>query len=141
MAKKTVDKAVVAKKPRAAEIRKREDARRDALSAKQKQARLDKRLAAEESRRNPPPKPPAPKRKGFFARLAERVIKQEMISPHWGQKSCVRAGLAKRTVGISGGKVTTALLTGGLSILGTGLSQKEWVTKAECDNCGCSWVF
>ena len=140
-AKKTAAKAVPSKKLTAAEFRKRDDARRDALSAKQKQARLDKQLAAEESRRNLPPQQAAPTKKGFFARLTERVVRPEMICPHCGRKGCVRAGLTRRTVSISGGKVTTALLTGGLSIFATGLSQKEWVTKADCDNCGCRWNF
>jgi hypothetical protein len=43
--------------------------------------------------------------------------------------------------GISGGKATGALLTGGLSLLATGLSRKEDATKAECANCGSVWHF
>jgi hypothetical protein len=43
--------------------------------------------------------------------------------------------------GVSGGKATGALLTGGLSLLATGLSRKEDATKAECANCGSVWHF
>jgi hypothetical protein len=41
----------------------------------------------------------------------------------------------ERKRGIGGGKATGAVLTGGLSTLATGLSQKQWMTKAHCDNC------
>jgi hypothetical protein len=43
--------------------------------------------------------------------------------------------------GISGGKATGAVLTGGVSMLATGLSRKEAATKATCGNCGSRWVF
>ena len=43
--------------------------------------------------------------------------------------------------GISGGKATAAVLTAGISMLGTGLSRKQKVTKAKCRNCRAEWVF
>jgi hypothetical protein len=43
--------------------------------------------------------------------------------------------------GLSGGKAAGAVLTGGLSILATGLSRKETVTQATCSNCRSTWVF
>jgi hypothetical protein len=43
--------------------------------------------------------------------------------------------------GISGGKATGALLTGGVSILASGLSRKEKVTEARCANCRQTWHF
>ena len=43
--------------------------------------------------------------------------------------------------GISGAKATGAVLTGGLSILATGLSRKEEATEARCSNCGSVWHF
>jgi hypothetical protein len=49
--------------------------------------------------------------------------------------------MIKRKKGISGGKAVGALLTGGLSILATGLSRKEKSTQAHCDNCGATWDF
>jgi hypothetical protein len=43
--------------------------------------------------------------------------------------------------GIHGGKATAALLTGGTSMLLTGLSQEEEMTQAHCSNCGTTWRF
>jgi DNA-directed RNA polymerase subunit RPC12/RpoP len=43
--------------------------------------------------------------------------------------------------GVSGGKATGAILTGGLSLLATGLSRKEDATEAKCSNCGSVWHF
>jgi hypothetical protein len=43
--------------------------------------------------------------------------------------------------GISGGKATGAILTGGLSLLATGLSRKHAATEANCGNCGSRWTF
>ncbi|MDQ1479348.1 MAG: hypothetical protein QOI44_209 [Actinomycetota bacterium] len=39
---------------------------------------------------------------------------------------------AKQKKGISGGKATAAVLTVGISMLGTGLSRKEAVSQAKC---------
>jgi hypothetical protein len=43
--------------------------------------------------------------------------------------------------GISGGKATAAVLTGGVSLLATGLSRKEIDTEAHCKNCNSTWYF
>lgn len=43
--------------------------------------------------------------------------------------------------GISGGKATGAILTGGLSLLAVGLSRKEDATEAKCSHCGSVWHF
>jgi hypothetical protein len=64
-----------------------------------------------------------------------------LVCPH-----CQRTGNVRRTPitqkkGISGAKATGALLTGGLSVLATGLSRKEINTQAHCDNCGSTWIF
>lgn len=42
--------------------------------------------------------------------------------------------------GISGGKATGAILTGGLSLPLTGLSRKQWVRRAKCTNCRMAWT-
>jgi hypothetical protein len=47
----------------------------------------------------------------------------------------------KQKKGISGGKATAAVLTAGISILGTGLSRKEKVSEAHCNNCNVTWVM
>jgi hypothetical protein len=41
--------------------------------------------------------------------------------------------------GVSGGKMTGAILTGGISMLGTGLSRKEKVTEMRCGSCKTVW--
>ena len=53
----------------------------------------------------------------------------------------VRTKDIKQKKGISGGKATAALLTGGVSMLATGLSRKEGCTQAHCVNCDSTWVF
>ena len=45
----------------------------------------------------------------------------------------------KRKKGVSGGKATGAVLTGGLSLFATGLSRKEKQQELSCSNCGVTW--
>jgi hypothetical protein len=45
-----------------------------------------------------------------------------------------RAVKVKR--GVSGAKATGAVLTGGLSVVGTGLSRKQEATELRCSGCG-----
>jgi hypothetical protein len=49
-----------------------------------------------------------------------------------------RRTTAKR--GVSGGKATGAVLTGGMSLLATGLSRHEDVTKFRCQRCRTRWT-
>lgn len=63
------------------------------------------------------------------------------ICPHCQTKGFVRTIPVKRKKGVSGAKVTGALLTFGVSILATGLSRKEGLTQAHCGNCGSTWDF
>jgi len=50
------------------------------------------------------------------------TIKPQMICPHCQTKGSVRTKPVTKKTGISGGKATAALLTGGVSMLATGLS-------------------
>lgn len=68
-------------------------------------------------------------------------LNTQMICPHCQRKGCVRTKRVLAFKGISGGKLTAALLTCGLSLLFFGLSKKEEVTKATCDNCKMTWQF
>jgi predicted RNA-binding Zn-ribbon protein involved in translation (DUF1610 family) len=61
--------------------------------------------------------------------------------PHCGVTGGVDVKRVKQKKGISGGKATAAVLTAGISILGTGLSRKEQVSKAHCNNCGVTWAM
>jgi hypothetical protein len=78
---------------------------------------------------------------------AERVLERYgpispmYICPHCQTKGHVRTIPVKRKKGVSGAKVTGALLTFGVSMLATGLSRKEGLTQAHCGNCDSTWDF
>lgn len=64
-----------------------------------------------------------------------------LICPHCQNKGSVRTKRIMKKVGISGAKATGAIFTGGLSLIATGLSKKEQITEAYCDNCNSTWQF
>lgn len=66
-------------------------------------------------------------------------VNAQLVCPHCGKQGMVRAKPVKVKGGISGGKATGALLTGGVSILATGLSRKNRVTEARCGSCQTTW--
>lgn len=68
-------------------------------------------------------------------------LREKMICPHCHEKSCVHSRVVKVKKGISGSKATGAILTGGISILATGLSRKEEESQAYCHNCKARWSF
>jgi len=68
-------------------------------------------------------------------------VNPTLICPHCHEKGHVRTAPVKRKAGISGGKVMGGLLTGGVSLLATGLSRKQQLTQACCGNCGSNWDF
>lgn len=68
-------------------------------------------------------------------------INAPMICPHCHEKGRIRTKPVKLKKGISGAKATAALLTGGVTMLATGLSRKEDYTQAHCENCSNTWVF
>jgi hypothetical protein len=63
------------------------------------------------------------------------------VCPHCQIAGNVRTQQVTKKVGISGGKASAAILTGGLSLLAVGLSRKERMTKAHCSNCGATWTY
>jgi hypothetical protein len=65
----------------------------------------------------------------------------EMVCPHCGVRGKVSTRGVRQKKGISGGKAAGAVLTGGVSMLATGLSRKESATSAMCGNCRNRWVF
>lgn len=73
--------------------------------------------------------------------LAHGAIRAQMVCPHCQVRGQVRCKAVKNKKGISGGKATGALLTGGISMLATGLSRKEAATEAYCGNCRSTWHF
>lgn len=74
------------------------------------------------------------------ARIAEEKARQ-IVCQHCQTKGFVTTKKLRQKQGISGGKATAAVLTGGVSVVATGLSRHEQVTKAECSNCGAEWIF
>lgn len=63
------------------------------------------------------------------------------VCPHCQKKGKVLTKQIKKKAGISGGKATGAILTGGISLLATGLSRKDELTQAHCVNCNSTWHF
>jgi hypothetical protein len=87
---------------------------RDAMSPEQRQRYLTEQAARQQE----------------LARTREYgPINPAMICPHCRAAGAVRTRLVDRKKGISGGKATAALLTGGVSVLATGLSREELMTR------------
>ena len=78
---------------------------------------------------------------GIFAYFAWGPKNKQIVCPLCQIRGHVRTQKVKRKKGVHGGKATGALLTGGLSLFVTGLSRKENLTQAHCDNCGSTWDF
>jgi len=68
-------------------------------------------------------------------------VNPKLVCPHCQAAGQVRTKPIRRKSGISGAKATGAVLTGGLSLLATGLSKKETVTQVHCGNCGMTWYI
>lgn len=64
-----------------------------------------------------------------------------VICPACQTRGLVRTKNVDRKSGISGGKATAAILTGGVTLLATGLSRKEAATQCYCDNCRSQWFM
>jgi len=69
------------------------------------------------------------------------AINSLMVCPHCNVKGKVRTKRVTNKKGVSGGKATAAILTGGFSLLAVGLSRKEANTQARCGNCANSWTW
>lgn len=63
-----------------------------------------------------------------------------LVCPHCKERGRVVHRVIEVKRGISGGKATGAVLTGGLSLLATGLSKKGKVNEFKCKNCGITWT-
>jgi len=68
-------------------------------------------------------------------------LRPEVACSHCKIVGGVRMKAVKKKRGISGGKASAAVLTGGLSIVATGLSRKDAMTQCHCMNCDCTWHF
>ena len=66
------------------------------------------------------------------ARLREAERQAQIVCPHCQVPGHVTRTLAQRKQGVSGGKATGAIVTGGASLFLTGLSRKQLVTEMTC---------
>lgn len=73
--------------------------------------------------------------------LVRQSAATAMICPHCQTKGSVSTKSITQKKGVSGGKATAAIMTGGISMLATGLSRKEQATEAHCSRCGATWRF
>ena len=73
--------------------------------------------------------------------VAPTPTSADPVCPHCQTRGAVRTQPEMAKQGVSGTKATAAVVTGGLSLLATGLSRKGLVTRATCDACGSSWTF
>lgn len=69
----------------------------------------------------------------------KRAQDARIVCPYCHKAGQVSTKSRRVKRGVSGGKATGALITGGLSIFATGLSRKEDVIEAHCANCGMTW--
>ncbi len=72
-------------------------------------------------------------------REKEAEQQARIMCPHCGERGGVTARAVQRKKGVSGGKATGAILTGGVSMFATGLSRKETTRELACSNCGMTW--
>lgn len=73
--------------------------------------------------------------------LNRRSGDQHILCPNCNTRGSVQTEIIDQKKGISGGKATAAVLTGGISVIATGLSRKERCTKAYCTKCKSTWIF
>jgi len=84
---------------------------------------------------------------GFFTYTRADAAKDhgpandKLVCPHCSEKGGVHTKPVKVKAGISGGKAVAGLMTGGISLLATGLSRKQSLTEAWCWNCKSKWHF
>lgn len=76
---------------------------------------------------------------GYEQNKAANSKADKIVCPHCQTAGQVEVYLMQRKKGISGGKATGALMTGGISMFATGLSRKENVRNLRCGNCGVTW--
>lgn len=74
------------------------------------------------------------------AERARRLAMAKIVCPHCQVAGRVTTARTKIKDGISGGKATGAIITGGASVWVTGLAQKKLVTLNTCGNCQSQWT-
>jgi len=69
------------------------------------------------------------------------ALNHAMVCPHCQTAGKIHTKPFEKKAGISGGKAAAAVITGGVSILATGLSRTEGATQAHCEECKNTWTF
>lgn len=64
---------------------------------------------------------------------------ENLVCPHCQERGTVTGRSDIASKGISGGKASGAVLTGGASVLFTGLSKNQRVRRLHCENCNSTW--
>lgn len=77
----------------------------------------------------------------FMSLSTHGGVNHKIVCKQCGEKGFVHTKTVTKKVGVSGSKATAAFLTGGISLLGFGLSRKERVTEAYCGNCKSEWYL
>ncbi|WP_156409743.1 hypothetical protein [Nocardioides sp. Soil796] len=72
---------------------------------------------------------------------AAAAQQSKIVCPHCQTAGGVTRRDVRKKKGVSGGKATAALMTGGVSMLATGLSRKEGTAVLSCSNCGMEWAI
>jgi len=72
----------------------------------------------------------------FLFRGKKTFPNKQIVCQFCHKRNCVYVETIKRKKGISGGKATFAILTGGISLLATGLARKEAQIQLTCYACG-----
>lgn len=80
-------------------------------------------------------------RREIISQNAHLTLEAKIICPHCHTRSHVHTQPITRKLGISGGKMAAAIVTGGLSIFIAGLSRVGKATHAHCTNCGSTWTI
>ena len=75
----------------------------------------------------------------YFMATNRPEVNDKVRCPHCDVTGHVTVGPVVRKKGISGGKATGALMTGGASMFLVGLSRKEMAQHFDCGNCGIGW--
>ena len=70
---------------------------------------------------------------------AKAAREAKIVCSHCQTAGHVTTRMYQKKGSISGGKATGAILTGGISLVATGLARKGMVTQLSCSNCGMKW--
>jgi len=76
---------------------------------------------------------------GVFRNMEPPPPTPKVGCPHCGMIGHVTVTEVDRKQGLSGGKATAGLLTGGASLFAVGLSRKQKMRHLTCSNCSMEW--